>query len=172
MVLNYFRKRKLTVVIQAFELMRRYPKSSCRTKYGNILVWKGKLQPTPLSQEYTIRLRYRLNKRPEVHVIDPVLKVPEGENLLHVFSGDELCLYFYGEWQPDMNIAETIIPWVSEWLLHYEIWLATGEWQGGGIHPKINEERIKHKTKYPIKEITANSRKSTPQILNAQISNL
>lgn len=150
-------------------LKRCYPNSSCRTKYGNILVWKGKLQPTPLSQEYTVRLRYKLNRRPEVHVIDPVLKVPEGKKLPHVFSGDELCLYLYGEWSPDMNISETIISWASEWLLHYEIWLATGEWQGGGIHPKINEEKIERKIKYPIKEITANSEKSTPQASHSQI---
>ena len=31
-------------------------------------------------------------------------------------------------------IADTIIPWTSEWLLHYEIWVATGIWHGGGIH--------------------------------------
>ena len=34
-----------------------------------------------------------------------------------------------------MFIADTIVPWACEWLLHYEIWLATGEWHGGGEHP-------------------------------------
>ena len=160
MVLNYFRKRKYTVVTQAFKLRKRYPESHCRTRYGNALVWKGKLRPTPLSQEYTVRLRYRLNKRPEIHVSEPKLVVPEGKSLPHVFPGDELCLCLYGDWQPDMNIAETIIPWASEWLLHYEIWLATGEWQGGGIHPKISEKKIKRKTKYPIREIAANGKKT------------
>ena len=39
-----------------------------------------------------------------------------------------------GEWAERMLIAEIIVPWISEWLLHYEIWLVTGEWHGGGMH--------------------------------------
>lgn len=34
-----------------------------------------------------------------------------------------------------MLIADTYIPWAIEWLYYYEIWLVTGEWCGGGIHP-------------------------------------
>lgn len=39
-----------------------------------------------------------------------------------------------GEWKPRMKLADTIVPWAAEWLLHYELWLATGEWGGGGVH--------------------------------------
>jgi hypothetical protein len=47
-----------------------------------------------------------------------------------------LCIYYKRakEWDETKFIADTIIPWTSEWLLHYEIWVATGTWQGGGIH--------------------------------------
>ena len=31
-----------------------------------------------------------------------------------------------------MSVVNTIIPWTSEWLLHYELWHATGKWLGGG----------------------------------------
>jgi len=34
-----------------------------------------------------------------------------------------------------MAIADTIIAWASEWLFFYELWLATGEWHGGGHDP-------------------------------------
>ena len=34
-----------------------------------------------------------------------------------------------------MSIADTIVPWTAEWLVHYEIWLVTGEWYGGGDWP-------------------------------------
>jgi hypothetical protein len=34
-----------------------------------------------------------------------------------------------------MSIADTIVPWTAEWLVHYEIWLMTGEWYGGGDCP-------------------------------------
>jgi hypothetical protein len=35
-----------------------------------------------------------------------------------------------------MTIAEYIVPWIAEWLLYYETWLAIGEWLGGGAHPE------------------------------------
>jgi hypothetical protein len=34
-----------------------------------------------------------------------------------------------------LSIADTIVPWTAEWLVHYEIWLMTGEWYGGGDWP-------------------------------------
>jgi hypothetical protein len=40
-----------------------------------------------------------------------------------------------------MLIATSIVPWASEWLLHYEIWRATGTWTGGGHEPKQGSKR-------------------------------
>jgi hypothetical protein len=50
-----------------------------------------------------------------------------------------LCLYYRKaqEWNNQLYIADTIIPWTSEWLLHYEFWLASGDWHGRGIHLKF-----------------------------------
>jgi hypothetical protein len=31
-------------------------------------------------------------------------------------------------------MAETIVPWACEWLLHFEEWLFSGEWDGGSLH--------------------------------------
>jgi hypothetical protein len=55
--------------------------------------------------------------------------------LPHVFGGEDLCLYYEGEWTSEMALVETIVPWASEWLVHYELWLITGEWGGGGHQP-------------------------------------
>ena len=41
-------------------------------------------------------------------------------------------LHLHDEWNADMLISESVVPWTSEWLLHYELWLATDEWLGGG----------------------------------------
>ena len=38
------------------------------------------------------------------------------------------------EWNERKMIAKTIIPWTSEWLMHYEYWVTAGVWNGGGIH--------------------------------------
>jgi hypothetical protein len=52
-----------------------------------------------------------------------------------VFPSDDLCLY-YDEFDGGQHlIADTVVPWISEWLFHYELWLSTGSWHGGGVHP-------------------------------------
>ncbi|ARV80824.1 hypothetical protein MYCOZU1_01146 [Mycobacterium intracellulare subsp. chimaera] len=94
------------------------------------------IQPTPASQTYSARMQYTHWTPPHVHIVEPTLALhPGATHLPHVYSGNELCLYFPGEWQHGMLLATTIVPWTAEWLLHYEIWLATGEWTGGGYHP-------------------------------------
>jgi hypothetical protein len=91
------------------------------------------IQPSPASQTYTVRLRYRHGHHPRVTVIDPQLtRHSDAQSLPHVYPGDELCLYYPGEWRHDMLLATTILPWTAEWLMHYELWLITGRWTGGG----------------------------------------
>ena len=29
-----------------------------------------------------------------------------------------------------------LVGWAAEWLFFYEVWLATGMWLGGGLHPE------------------------------------
>jgi hypothetical protein len=48
-----------------------------------------------------------------------------------------LCLFLGNhEWHESIPIADTLVPWASEWLFFYELWLATGEWLGEGEHPR------------------------------------
>jgi hypothetical protein len=95
------------------------------------LWWAGKLQPTVLSPVYTVTMEYRVGRRPAIQVVDPVLERRPGKPLPHTYQGDELCLYYPGEWSGKDAIEKTIIPWISEWLLYYEFWLVTGTWLGG-----------------------------------------
>ena len=70
--------------------------------------------------------------RARVVVLDPPpIVIAEDEELPHVFPGNELCLHYPGEWN-GQRIDETVLPWIAEWLLHYELWRATGYWHGGG----------------------------------------
>jgi hypothetical protein len=102
------------------------------------------IQPSPASQTYTVRLRYRHGRQPRVTVITPQLtRHPDLYALPHVYPGDELCLYYPGEWRHNMLLATTILPWAAEWLLHYELWLITGSWSGGG-HTGPNSPERRH----------------------------
>jgi hypothetical protein len=91
------------------------------------------LQPTPASRRYTVRITYRHRHRPRVMVIDPPLALhPRATVLPHVYADGDLCLHLPGEWREDMLLSRTILPWASEWLLHYEVWRVVGRWTGSG----------------------------------------
>lgn len=134
---SYFRKRPLTIPQQVFRMSGDWPGFNLKLKPG-VGVWTGAVQPTPLSETYQVQIRYALGTRPKITVLSPTLrKNAKGEKIPHRYHDGSLCLYQpkYGEWTPQLFIADTILPWTSLWLAHYEYWLATGEWHGGGEHP-------------------------------------
>ncbi len=110
------------------------------TMQNGLLVATGQLQPTDLSATYTIRVSQRGGKSPDVKVVQPALRPgKDGEKIPHMYAQERLCLFLpgSGEWKPADPIALTIVPWASLWLYFYEVWHATGEWLGGGVHPDI-----------------------------------
>lgn len=119
---------------QALALRAAFPDAKLRLRPTG-LTWVGKLQPTALSIVYTVRIEYVVGKSPRVTVLDPPLEPPPGDRLRHVYPGDRLCLHYPEQWNGHMLIARTIVPWASEWLLHHELFRATGEWLGGGHEP-------------------------------------
>jgi hypothetical protein len=121
-----------TLPQQAFALRETMPQTKCRIRQG-VLSCTISLQPTAVSRQYTLGLRYTIGDQPMVRVLSPQLELhPEAALLPHTFLGGQLCLNYPWEWQTDMVIAHTTLPWTCEWLYHYEIWLVTGTWTGGG----------------------------------------
>lgn len=132
----------ISLILQSRELVKYFPDSRARIKCDE-LSWVGELTPSALSTPYRVRLRYRIGKRPRVEVLNPPLQQRDGKMPPHLYPDGTLCLYMPRnyEWTREMYLVETILPWASEWLLHYEVWLATGEWQGGGEHPTTTPTR-------------------------------
>ncbi len=93
--------------------------------------------------------------RPTVRVLHPELQDLPDKKVPHVFPDMSLCLHMRDEWRPEMLISKSIIPWTSEWLLFYELWLVTGEWLGGG-HEVGSEDAPYHS------QLTAAGGKSEP----------
>lgn len=124
--------RWINLPLQAFDLRNLLPNARSRIR-RRTLTSVFELQPTQDTRRYTIKLYYRLGCRPEVHVLHPTLQVrDDADHIPHSFGANQLCLHLDGEWRPTMSLADTIVPWTSEWLLYYELWLVTGTWQGGG----------------------------------------
>jgi len=109
------------------------PITSSVTVAQSRLLWRGELQPSPLSRTYWLSLRYRGgNRTPAVTVVEPQIRTSDVQELPHVYPGDELCLCYPDEWNATKLIARTMVPWAAEWLLHFEIHSVTGRWHGGG----------------------------------------
>ena len=126
-------------IVEQFASMRcKYPQFKTEfTSHSSIKV-TGLLQPTSRSATYNFVLKYNLTDSPKIKIVSPELRKNEkGEDAEHLYPNGYLCLYQpkYREFTRTDLLAETIIPWTSLWLYHYEVWHLTGEWLGGGEHP-------------------------------------
>lgn len=114
-----------------------WPCLNCRVA-RKLLICSGKLMPLDISDEYTVRVTYRIGDIPVVWVdgLPSTEKEKTGNKIPHRFQNGSICLFCGNDWSADKTIAHTIIPWLLEWLVFYEGWLTTGDWQGGGTHPE------------------------------------
>ena len=145
---RYFKRRSkwLAMSQQHLRMSALHPQFKLAKLKPSVVIWQGRVQPLPLSETYDIRITYVRGRGPGVLVISPALTLLKGEvSIPHTFVGNYLCLYYrdYEEWSPQKYVAETIVPWISLWLMYYEAWLATGEWLGGGIkHEPAGKRRV------------------------------
>jgi hypothetical protein len=133
-------KQKLSVAQQSLALAQAFPSHRPKMKNGKMILVVP-IEPSQVSDTYTMRLEYSLGSRPKITVQSPDLKRSEGKRLPHTFESDELCLHYEEEFSGQDLIAKTIVPWISEWLVHYELWLITGKWLGGGHGNENGESR-------------------------------
>ena len=95
-----------------------------------------RLQPSPESIVYNVRIWLKTGKLPQSRIIDPKEIVRyNGEKPHHLYNrskdGEErLCVFYpkWHEWNNGMLLAETYVPWVITWLNAYEYWQITGKW--------------------------------------------
>ncbi|TDQ78332.1 hypothetical protein [Sphingobacterium yanglingense] len=132
------RSKKLTIYNQLSGLKKDFGFGESKIIGGKTLQWVGILKSSPIGDEYKVKLTYELGENPNVFVQEPApLKLAKGETVLpHIYNHKKqhLCLYNrkWDEWNSSKPIAQTVMIWAIEWLYHYELWLITGEWLGGG----------------------------------------
>lgn len=119
---------------QQLALLAKLPVTTSSTLAAGCMCWRGELTPSPISRTYTVQIEYAPPRAPEVIVVAPELELPTGvKRLPHVYKGDRLCLCYHWEWKVSDLITVTLLPWTSEWLLHYELWKINDQrWLGGG----------------------------------------
>jgi hypothetical protein len=159
---------RISLIHQEGALKSYFPGTMVRRKGESELIWTGTVTPSPLSETYTLLLHYKYKEGAKVYVLEPKpLVLASGKNTLpHVYSTPEqrLCLYYPSdnEWNTGMYYVKTLIPWASEWLFHYELWVATGTWHGGGIHPETEAEKQANQLKEEIIETVKIKKKQHP----------
>lgn len=140
------RKKRLRLIEQKVLLEREYPGTICELR-RNKLVWRGVLCPSAFSREYKVQISYDEKTAPRIVVSGDSLRGLDRSNFPHKYDVDSsnkrvrVCLYLPLELDYGKPFADTLVPWTIEWLFHYEIWLATGTWCGGGEHPVVGKKR-------------------------------
>lgn len=95
-----------------------------------ILYGKGKVKPDGCKKEYAIGIKYDPNaigRKEQVFVLnDSTIQFGKTP---HLYPGNSLCLYYPKDLpiHLDLNFVD-VIPWISEWLVTYELWKKYGVW--------------------------------------------
>lgn len=132
-----FRGRKgIPALTQVLTIKEAFPEAKInQIKRGHYEVTVP-LNPKNASRTYDVKISFT-QFGAKVFVVNEVLKVAENRKKLpHVYDHEKqhLCLYSISlkEWDSKKLIIKTLIPWASEWLFFYELWLIEGQWLGGG----------------------------------------
>ena len=141
---KYPKTKPITIAIQKFNIRKSFKAMIEKEHHGIGLKMVLKIQPTENSKYYKVLLEYKsVQKKPQIYVNMDQLEIGDKEEIPHNYGTKDingkkylsLCLYYKNEWDATMKISETIIPWICEWLYHFEFWSITGKWCGGGKHP-------------------------------------
>jgi len=143
------RVKPFGIAAQVGLLRSMFPTSTATNLRDKELIWQHKIKPSPLSEEYTVKLEYKIGASPKMYVVKPkpLPLANKATELPHVYDQKKqrLCLYYPdgNQWNSSMPLAKTVVFWAYEWLYHYELWLGTDdEWKGGGVHPFENQPKI------------------------------
>lgn len=141
---NYIPRDRKTYPIllrQKSLIERNYNYLKCNIIDSKRLICHGVLQPNSSCDKYKIKLTYEVGKKPQVHILDP--KIVYNDEI-HLYKNGSLCLFHPTDLTWDDHkiiIAKTIIPWVSEWIVFYEIWKITKKWLGAEVRHKPSENK-------------------------------
>lgn len=110
------------------------------TLSNRVLCCEGVYTQTEI--EYRYRVIYD-GTIPQAFIISPEITYNK-----HRYKDGSLCLYYHKDtpWKSGkMNLYNTIIPWIHEWILYYEIYRQTGKWLHSEVVHVNGKEKVVHR---------------------------
>ena len=150
-------------------MSRRWPDFALTETLSGLWLWSGPVRPIQRQYEIAIFWRPGSDAAPIVMVTEPRLRPRPGgsyKEIPHLIYDDDepwysdLCLFDPdgNEWKPNMQIADTTVPWASEWLSFYEMWRLDGVWRGKSVGPEsiaeIERARLHAEARELVKDAT------------------
>ena len=135
MATNCFNKRPISLALQKLSIEHTYSNvKSCKIR-NNVLTCILYVTPSDVSDTYTVKIEYHFKYKPSAVLIAPELQLFNGKRPTHLYGNDnngnpKLCVFcpMRIEWNSQMYLSKSFIPWISTWLNTYEYWVITGEW--------------------------------------------
>ncbi|ABA81690.1 hypothetical protein GQF56_21215 [Rhodobacter sphaeroides] len=131
--------RRLSLEAQIRRMRAKWPEFRPGVIGSTSISWMGPLRG--FQMDYTVLVRWSVGQTPKAIVVSPQLRPRVGTAFIdipHLILDVEnpedspLCLFDpeAGEWNDTLSVADTILPWASEWLHNYELWHLDGVWRG------------------------------------------
>lgn len=129
-------KKHLAILVEIRLLKKYYPFLEFQTK-DNKLFCNGFFQPTEYSPTYYYRVEWEPGFPPRVFPTIPQIEYNED---IHLYADGSLCLYYPKDFVYSIksHLHDTILPWVHEWFVFYELYQIKGRW----IHPYVEHNKI------------------------------
>ena len=118
-----------SILLEIKRIRQRYPNFHCKIVWNKKLVCKGEIKSPETNELYKFLIEYNYFGVPKSYIISPILQY---DPKIHLYKDKSLCLYDWREdpWDNSKHISNTIIPWIGEWIVYFEIYKLTGKWIG------------------------------------------
>jgi len=110
----------------------------------NVLTCTGSIQPDNCNSIYKVKIECVAGLEPKTTILSPYI---EPSVKIHMYKDHSLCLHYPPDmkWGVQTMIYMYTIPWISEWIIFYELYLVNGGKWLGRESPTHITERDKNK---------------------------
>ena len=116
-----------------------YPFLRCEIDKNTVLICRGAFQPDGCSDKYEVRIEYVVGHEPKTTICKPFI---EPTKHIHMYKDRSICLSYPPDmkWSEKTKVFPYTIPWITEWIIFYELYKVTGMWFGKQSPIHLSEE--------------------------------